>query len=260
MACLDSSAFTPVTGLDLLLPENANVLTNVCRMPEYVAQYTNQAFALLSLKPSKVIYTSEKYAQFAKIQVQHGQHLSLLDWFNSLFICSGIPIGAHVLPLLDKLADLSKTFEMDQPKLIFDFATTINENQKKRFQQQITYLPLGQSNPESLFLCCIHSIDHLSPAFFNEIRLVHKNTNLFRYVLTPPINTHPLIKKLSPTERKVLQHIYIDGNKGHDHHYLNMALDTLKSHRKHILKKTGFTHTDALVAVLKWEMGLKHVF
>jgi hypothetical protein len=77
-------------------------------------------------------------------------------------------------------------------------------------------------------------------------------------LLSPPIKKHPILKNLSPVESKVLLHIFEKSAPGNNHKDLNMALDTLKTHRKHILRKTGFPNVEALMAVLKWEMGAKH--
>jgi len=252
MSFILPSAFTPLPGADLLNPDKFNTLPTHFRLPEYLASQTDQAFAILGLKPSCVLYTSENYADFNHIHVPRGTVLSLQDWFNSLYTCSGILIGAHVVPLLESL---SNSHLGEDHKIVFDFCKQKNGVPGPRVQQQISLLPLFQNNPHTLFLCCTQYVKHLSLSYSHEINLVSNEKVITRIVLSPPIKNHPVLKDLSPTENKVLLHIYHSRDPGKDHKELNMASDTLKVHRKHILHKTGFNHIEALLAFLKREMG-----
>lgn len=254
MSFILASAFPPLPGVDLLNPDTFNTLPSHFQLPEYLARQTNQAFAILSLKPDCILYTSENYADFANIHVTRGTVLSLQDWFNSLFTCSGILIGAHVVPLLESLANAHLG---EDHKIVFDFCKQKNGVSGPRVQQQISFLPLMQRNPQILLLCSAQYVKHLSLSYYHEIKLVSNDKVIHRTVLSPPLKKHPILKDLSPTENKILLHLFHNGDPGNDHKELNMAVETLKVHRKHILRKTGFPHIEALLAVLKREMGLQ---
>ena len=60
----------------------------------------------------------------------------------------------------------------------------------------------------------------------------------------------------SPTERKVLSLSMQNMNIESTATQLHMSPETVRSHRKHIIVKTGFQTIGALVAVLKKDMGM----
>jgi len=255
MSFIDPKAFPLIPEIDLLDPTAFKVMQKAFRMPEIVAQQSHQAFAVISLNPSRIIYTSENFIEYAAFELIDGAQVPLLLWLNSLHTCSGLPIDQYLRPMLVDLEKVSIIHHVLAPRLIFDYCANHASKGNLYLQQQVCPLRLEQKNPHMAYLVSIQQIQHFHTPFSHEIKLMLNNTVWKRELFSPPLQRHPLLKNLSSTESKVVKYLFYEGNQKDIYLSLNMSLDTLKSHRKHILKKTGFPNTEALLAVLKWEMG-----
>ena len=255
MSQLHQSLITPLPGIDLTHPTSAILLKQSLSTVEFVAQKSNLVYAMISLKPGRLIYTCEAYATLCNIKADPEKNLPLNQWLNSLTSCSGIPLENYIGPLLQELSSIPFRQGEESPVLVFDFCLVKKGMDSNRIQHQIRPVDLQQKSPEVLFFCSVQHLDHLPPTFSHSIKLMHGTTVLKHEVFSPPFTHHPLLQNLSATERKVFNHIYLKGRAKDINQVLNMAPDTVKSHKSHILHKTGFSTIDALLSFIKREMG-----
>jgi DNA-binding CsgD family transcriptional regulator len=255
MANLHQSLLSPLPGLDLLQSSSGPILRKSFSMLDFMAKTNNQAFALISLKPARLLYTCESFCQHCGVQVVEGKPLPIQYWLNCLDTCSGMPLSTPVGTFLEELSSLSHLYTIDGPMLVFDFCLAKNGMNQKRIQHQIKPISLQQKSPDVLFLCSVQVIEHIAPSYNCTLKLMQGEVLLKKEVFSLPLLQHPMLKDLSSTERKVLTLIHQQGSSKDVHTKLNMALDTLKSHKSHIMIKTGMHTIDALIAVLKREMG-----
>jgi hypothetical protein len=255
MAHFNTSVFGQLAKIDLVREQSYHDFKKSMHMPEFVAHMGGLAFCILGLRPNHILYTSELYSDFCGLELKPGSTLPLSNWLDSLQSCSGVPLGNVVAPFLDELSRFPETSEQDEALLVFDYCRRGTEDRIHHLQVQISILNLKQSNPNVLLLCSVRRLEFLPRRFSHEVRLMYKGEVIRKERVAPPINQHPLLKDLSFTEHKVIARLYTEGSHPKLPQLLNMAHDTLKTHRKHILKKTGFSHTEALLAVLKWDLG-----
>lgn len=242
-------------GADLLEPQPLKDLKKKLHMAEFVAQHSGLAFCLLSLKPSRVVFTSEAYGQFTGLDLEPGTTQPLRQWTPELHNCPGQLPGPALTRMMERLVALaSETGEgTGQHSFIsMDYCRTDLRLPPCRLEKQIRVVRLGQKVPDVLFLCTVQSLAHLSPLFYYETKLVHRGKVVDHSLFSPPVVHHRILKDLSPMERRVLDSIY---DSSRHQSSLLMSADTLKTHRRRILQKTGYANMEALLAVLKWESG-----
>jgi len=162
-----------------------------------------------------------------------------------------MPLGDQVSSFLQELSTTPIHPEEEIPLLVFDFCMVKKGKEGHRIQHQIRPIHFQQRSPEVLFFCEVQILEHFPPSFSHAIKLMHKNIVLKQSVFSPPVTDHPILKDLSATERRVLKQIYQNTSGKDLHSILNMAPDILKSHKSHILRKTGFLSVHALVTFLK---------
>lgn len=242
-------------GADLMEPQAIKALKKKLHMAEFVAQNTGHAFCFLSLKPARLIYTSETYGQFTGIDLEAGTTQPLRQWMPELHQCPGQLPGPALMGMMEKLVELASAPGQGQgngPFISMDCCRSVAAQPHFRTEDQIRVVTLGQKSPDVLFLGSVRSLAHLAGSFAYQIRLHHQGKLLDRSVFSPPVVYHPMLQDLSPMERKVLDSIY---DSSRHQSSLLMSADTLKTHRRRILQKTGYANMEALLAVLKWESG-----
>lgn len=242
------------TGADLLAEEERRHFAASLRMAEYVARQTGQAFCILGLHPAVLYYTSKTYEEITGSRLNRDEVLPLQDWLNSLVACGPMPIGAAVQPRLTQLE--AQTPESSHTRmLVLDYFTRIEGQGKVHLEMMLHPLRVKPHQPKALFLCTVHNINHTSPRFINELRVLEGSHLIDREVFCPPLASHPLLSPLSGTELKIVQSLLSNTPPSHISTGLNIAGETLKRHRKNIVQKTGVSCTDVLVALLTREMG-----
>ncbi len=245
-------SFSGTMPADLLTPSTLKSLQKQLTAYEAQAAQTGSGFCVFSLQPDLLLYTSDLFADITGLELQLGEHLPLSVWLKQLPACIDEQQN-FIKPMLVKLL---REFMLNPPvKLIVDYGRQ-TRNGFRRLEESIAPILLSQSSPRHLFWCWTHPIDHLNTRFAYTLTLVHNQDVIEKTSWCPPLDSHPLLKDLSPTEVKVLNQLLRTEETRLIADTLNLGHETVKTHRRNIIQKTGHKSTDALVAVLKQEMSM----
>jgi len=255
MPFLDISAFSSAYGVNLEETKHFAILQKVCQLPELIARHSSQVFTLFSLAPATLLYVSEYYQAYTGFKGHIQAGMSLNTWLGDLDNQLGLPLSQKLMPMLDCLHAVALHPIRPKPFVVFTYCMPGAKGEQVLYHQQICKLPLYQAKPEMVFLSVVQCLDYIKPSFSHEVKLIDNSTVLLIDRLAPPLKKHPLLQNLSPAEWKVLNSIYQSGEVERDVSPLLMAEGTIKSHRKHIIKKTGLPNIEALVTILRMDMG-----
>lgn len=240
---------TPTPG-DLCTPEQLKTWHKNWRATEAHAAQTGTGYCVFSLQSDCLLYTSELFAHITGIELPFGEYAPLELWLKQLPSCDGQQENL-VRPMLIKLIRLYML--QSQTSLVIDYGRETRQG-FRRLEETIVPFGISQSHPRHLFWCWTHPVDHLNTRFAYSLTLLENGHVTDKRHWCPPLKSHPLLQDLSPTELKVLQQL-LHTEKSHlIADTLNLGTETVKTHRRNIIRKTGFHSTDALVAVLKNDM------
>jgi DNA-binding CsgD family transcriptional regulator len=239
-------------GGDLSEPQQLRGLQKQLMHYENQAALSGQGYCVFSLQPELILYTSEVFQKLTGVEVPHGEPLPLQCWLDKF---PGFePEGKSIVKPL--LIDLLRQFMLkQQAQLVVDYARQTCDG-LRRLEETILPFHLEQTEPRHLFWCWTRSIEFLNSRFAYTFSLVNQGKVLQQKVWAPPLSSHPLVQNLSPTEIKVLKQLFNEDSSRRIAETLNMGVETVKTHRRNIIQKTGYKSTDALVAVLRNDMKL----
>jgi len=240
------------SGGDLSEPQLLRGLQKHLMHFENQAALTGQGYCVFSLQPELLLYTSDVFHKLTGLEVLPGEALPLTSWLEQFpgFEPNG---KSMVKPLLVRL--IKEFMFHQQTQLVVDYKRQ-TKNGLMRIEEAILPIHLDQSAPRHLFWCWSRSIEFLNSRFAYTFSLVNQGKVLHREIWAPPLSSHPLVQDLSSMELKVL-HLLLEGADSRNMaERLHLGVETVKSYRRNIIRKTKFVSTDALVAVLKNEMYL----
>lgn len=218
---------------------------------ELSANEAETGFCLFMAQPALLLYTSEWFTRQTGLEVDTGHTLSLELWLHTLPASFHLEQAKQMQTYLGKLQP-GKPHEAET-YLVLDYTHT---RLQLHMEDTIKVLPLPHAAKTQVYWCWQRSLPHTEPPFSYTINLVSDNKVLEKLYHCPPLFEHSLLKTLTPVERKVLVELLNTDNSRTIAQRLNMSAETVKSHRRHIIGKTGYESTDGLVAVLKRDLGL----
>lgn len=231
-------------GVNLLDHQNRNLLTGRLIEAENAAELLQQAFCLIGLQPSILLYTSKAFCGLSGCGPHQDALPPLSHWLTSLRSADGQPMGAAVEAAISALHE---TGCLLSSLLIHHFA------ESHRLETKIWPILAGQALPNRLFMAWNSQRPTPEGCPCGEIWLIKPQQSVRLQRFAPPLYKHPRLTLLNNRELQVLNLLYEGKAALEICHCLHLPAETLKHHRKQILKKTGYPNTDALVAVLRHE-------
>jgi DNA-binding CsgD family transcriptional regulator len=218
---------------------------------EQTATEADLGYCLFMVDPAQLIYTSDLFTRQTGLEVNTGQTLPLENWLQTWPECFNLHQPKELQYYLDKLKPTSNKEREKHLVLLYTDAKL-----KVHMEEKIKPMALPASTKSNIYWCWKRSLPHLEAPFSYTLNLVQDTQVIEKLYHCPPLFEHPKLKTLSPAERKVMHLLLHTDNSRTIAEKLHMSPETVKSHRRHIIGKTGFDSTDALVAVIKRDMGI----
>jgi len=233
--------------IDLFKQACLDRLKSDLHMAEAIYSSQNMAFCLFALDPEIVLYTNSDYHKRTSVKAKSETTGSIRFWLANHFPGVQDVFLDRIFRSIQSLVNLPNHNDLDEPFILVDFSIANSEGDSRRTEMRITRLLLNQKSPRHVFFCSHRDISHLVQTFSNQVKLVFGSKVLDSFMISFPVEHHPLLKELNSIELKIFTLIF---NENLDSKaisiQLNFSLETIKSHRKKILQKTGFSTIEAL--------------
>lgn len=244
-----STQSASVQGIDLMQKDNLQQFTASIKSFDLAYSKMEVGLSIIGTQPNKVLFSGTYFNKLIGLNESESSTLDFADWFMQESDNEIRKLVDALLPMLHKLA--ASNDSTGRSYIQMDYSRVITERQTIRVDERITPLYFMQKHPKNLFWCTTRAVDHLRLPFGFQLLLIVDGKVVEKASFCPPFHRHPMMQLLSPTERKVLQKLLDYKESKGIAEELNMGIETIRSHRKSIIRKTGFRSTDAAVEILR---------